>query len=103
MQASSTAYEASADTGGTNIPLTASMSTARSADFVMTIYFPSDTASEKVLDWRLAPGRLNNNISTGANGYASNSNTDALTGVRFFFGTGNVASGEFRLYGIANS
>jgi hypothetical protein len=103
LTSNSTTYEASANTGGTNIPLTGSMSTARSADFVMTVYFPSDTLSEKLLDWRFAPGRLNNNNSTGAVGYASNSGTDALTGVRFFFNSGNVASGEFRLYGIANS
>lgn len=98
-----TSYEASVDSGGSSVPLTGSMSTARSADFVMTVYFPSDTVSEKLIDWRFAPGRLNNNLSTGAIGYASNSNTDALTGVRFFFNSGNVASGEFRLYGIANS
>jgi len=98
-----TSYEASSDTGGSTVPLTGSLSTSRSADFMMTVYFPSDTVSEKMFDWRFAPGRLNNNVSTGSVGYASNSNTDALTGVRFYFGTGNVASGEFRLYGIANS
>lgn len=98
-----TSYEASSDTGGSTVPLTGSLSTSRSADFIMTVYFPSDTVSEKMFDWRFAPGRLNNNISTGSVGYASNSNTDALTGVRFYFTTGNVASGEFRLYGIANS
>lgn len=98
-----TSYEASSDTGGSTVPLTGSLSTSRSADFMMTVYFPSDTVSEKMFDWRFAPGRLNNNVSTGSVGYASNSNTDALTGVRFYFTTGNVASGEFRLYGIANS
>lgn len=98
-----TSYEASSDTGGALVPLTGSLSTSRSADFMMTVYFPSDTVSEKMIDWRFAPGRLNNNVSTGSVGYASNSNTDALTGVRFYFSTGNVASGEFRLYGFANS
>ena len=98
-----TSYESSSDTGGSAVPLTGSLSTSRSADFIMTVYFPSDTVSEKMFDWRFAPGRLNNNVSTGSVGYASNTNTDALTGVRFYFTTGNVASGEFRLYGIANS
>ena len=98
-----TSYEASSNTGGSTVPLTGSLSTSRSADFMMTVYFPSDTVSEKMFDWRFAPGRLNNNVSTGSVGYASNSNTDALTGVRFYFTTGDVASGEFRLYGIANS
>lgn len=103
LSASSTAYEAVAASGGSEIPLTGAMSTARSANFVMTVYIPSDTTSEKKVDWRFAPGRLQNNNSTGAVGSASNSGTSALTGVRFFFATGNVASGEFRLYGIANS
>jgi len=96
-------YTGDANTGADQIQMTGTMSTSRSANFVMTVYFPSDTASEKVLDWKLAPGRLNNNVSTGTVGYASNSGTDALTGVRFFFNTGNIASGQFRLYGIANS
>jgi hypothetical protein len=103
LAANSTAYSAAADTGADEIPLSGTMSTSRSADFVMTVYFPSDTVSEKLVDWKLAPGRLNNNISTGAIGYASNSTTTALTGVRFYFNTGTVASGEFRLYGITNS
>lgn len=98
-----TSYEASVNTGGTFVPLTGSLSTSRSTDFLMTVYFPSDTVSEKLIDWKCASGRLDNNISTGTLGYASNSGTDALTGVQFFFSTGNVASGEFRLYGIANS
>jgi hypothetical protein len=98
-----TSYEASVADGGTLIPLTGSLSTSRSTDFLMTVYFPSDTVSEKLIDWKCASGRLDNNISTGTLGYASNSGTDALTGVQFFFSTGNVASGEFRLYGIANS
>jgi hypothetical protein len=103
LRADNAAYSASADSGADEIPLSGTMSTSRSADFVMTVYFPSDTVSEKLIDWKLAPGRLNNNISTGALGYASNSTTTALTGVRFYFNTGTVASGEFRLYGIANS
>lgn len=103
MPANSTTYDAAVSDNGSNIPMSGALSTARSADFVMTVYFPSDTASEKVVDWRLAPGRLNDNISTGAVGYASQSGTEALTGVRFYFASGNVASGEFRLYGIANS
>ena len=29
--------------------------------------------------------------------------TDALTGIRFLFSSGNIVAGTFRLYGIANS
>ena len=103
LRANNAAYSASAEDAADEIPLSGTMSTSRSADFVMTVYFPSDTVSEKVIDWKLAPGRLNNDISTGALGYASNATTTALTGVRFYFTVGNVASGQFRLYGIANS
>ena len=36
-------------------------------------------------------------------GAGGNSSTSALTGVRFLMSSGNIASGEFRLYGIKNS
>lgn len=36
-------------------------------------------------------------------GAARNTGTGALTGIRFYGGAGNIDSGTFRLYGIANS
>jgi hypothetical protein len=103
LTAGTSAYQAAASDGGNLIPISAALATARSGHFVMTVHMPSDTASEKSIAWQFTTGRLNNNFSTGAIGNGSNSGTSALTGVRFFFNSGNIASGQFKLYGITNS
>lgn len=65
----------------------------------------NDTSLGKLINWQV--GYVNANspaeltVFTGVGGYLNN--TDALTGIRFFAQSGNINSGTFRLYGIANS
>lgn len=72
-------------------------------NFKVRIYNPSSTALQKAVTWEgyyqdtLTPAVA---MSFGA---GSNNGTDALTGIRFAMGSGNITSGTFRLYGIANS
>jgi hypothetical protein len=72
-------------------------------NFKIRIYNPSSTALQKAITWE---GYYQNTTTPAVAmsfGAGSNSGTDALTGIRFAMGVGNITSGTFRLYGIANS
>lgn len=72
-----------------------------SLDLQLSIYNPSSTAFSKIISW---DGVTINASRVGeVSGIASNSGTGALTGIRFYFPTGNIVAGKFRLYGISNS
>lgn len=70
--------------------------------FSMLISNPSSTALKKHINFSSSLIATSGEIAsiTGA-GY--NTGTAALTGLRFYFGAGNIATGTFRLYGIANN
>jgi hypothetical protein len=74
-------------------------------DFIMYINRPSDTASRKKIE-TIGSSMLGSGSSTIKKSYAIGtytSATSALTGVRFLFSSGNIASGTFRLYGISKT
>jgi hypothetical protein len=103
--AGSTAYSASAsDTAATKILITDSIGNASddSLNFTMTITNPSSTTKKKVVYWIGGSQHAGTSLKrlTGA---GSGNAITALTGVRFLAGSGNITSGTFRLYGIANS
>lgn len=73
-------------------------------NFVMYIYNPSSTTVQKVIS------STGTNIAGNptfvyrtANCSGGNTGTGALTGLRFFCETGNIATGTFRLYGVSDS
>lgn len=78
---------------------------ADSADLQISIYNPSNTAFSKMITWDGVNyiTSLNTGTVGTASGIAVNTGTGALTGLRIYFGSGNVVAGKFRLYGIANS
>jgi len=99
-------------TGGANVA-TIAMSTApaglgnaaaNSAAFIMRIYNPASTTLSKRIDWS---GGWSGEVAAASNitssGSGLNIGTSALTGIRIYASEGNIASGTFRLYGIANS
>lgn len=65
------------------------------------IYTPSSTTLSKMIDWTGAS--ISSADVYAISGFGQNYGTGALTGLRFFFPTGNIVSGKFRLYGISNS
>jgi hypothetical protein len=72
-------------------------------NFRLRIYNPSSTTLQKAVTWE---GYYQDTLTpavTMSFGSGSNNGTDALTGIRFVMGSGNITSGTFRLYGIANS
>ena len=76
---------------------------SRMANFYMHVSNPSSTTKSKMVTWQggtiSAAGVLFSVMGSGLN-----TGTAALTGIRFWTnGSGNIASGTFRLYGLANS
>jgi hypothetical protein len=68
---------------------------------------PTSTSIYKSANWASTafnPTSYGTNVASyNTGGGLYNGGAQALTGVRFFFGAGNIASGVFRLYGIRNS
>jgi len=78
--------------------------TDASFNFILNIYNPSSTTFKKLVDWQgSASGPTDAERVTLLIGSAINSNTAALTGIKFQMGSGNIVEGKFRLYGISNS
>jgi hypothetical protein len=73
-----------------------------SLNCVMYIHAPSDTTFQKQVEWI---GKYINTSDVLAKtcGTGGNTGTGALTGLRFYKTSGNITSGTFRLYGIANT
>jgi uncharacterized protein YkwD len=78
---------------------------SRTASGSIKILSPSSTTIQKQVSFNYAWLDSSAYTDTVGNGYGSgvNSGTGAVTGVRIFSSSGNITSGTFRLYGIANS
>ena len=59
---------------------------------------PDGATANKVINYSISQNALGSSEVT--NGMISSSATTALTGIRFSFASGNIASGTLRLYGI---
>jgi len=83
---------------GTN----ASNTAGTCSNFVMFIHNPSSTSLSKYVEWT---GNFidSSEILRKSFGTGGNSGTGALTGIKFFPTSGNITSGTFRLYGLANT
>lgn len=78
-------------------------SASRPGSGVLYIQNPSSTASYKgIYGTTFSMLNATEVFNYGVAGYFNNS-TSALTGFRFFFNSGNIVAGTFRLYGISNS
>ena len=70
---------------------------------LMYFHEPSSTTLHKMFHW------TGYTVDTAANGYSTGGGgkyeggTGAITGIKLYYSTGNIASGEATLYGIANS
>ena len=95
-----------ADNSGadTSILLGAQVATAgATGGFVIYVNSPSNTSIFKQIHWNGIYTTTTSDPSV-SRGVALNTGTGALTGIRFFnTGGQTIASGKFRLYGLANS
>ena len=71
-----------------------------SQSYEILIYEPSGTAFHTDFQIR-ATGRNAAAQFVATSGGGSFTETTAITGLRFFFGSGNIDSGTFKLYGIS--
>ena len=102
---SNSALYAGAATGADNnivMGNSVSNAVAASLDFVLYTHDPDITTLKQKVSW--TGGYIDHVANhTSSSGIASHDTAGALTGIRFLFGTGNITSGTFRLYGITNS
>ena len=100
---SNTAYDNTTHAGDSSIHINWSIGNATGECTNLKFFFdrPSDTDNTKMIYW--IGGTINDNGYVGKNmGCGCNMGTeDALTGFRFFFLDGNIASGIFTLYGLS--
>ena len=100
---SSTSYAAGAASQGSSIEMGVVFN-ANAGDvgsFAMRVYVPSSTVHKKGVSWE--GFSVNYNDVGAVSGIGTNLGTAALTGIQFYFASGNINLGTFRLYGIANS
>jgi hypothetical protein len=71
--------------------------------FVLYLFIPSNTTRAKSIIWQGGQYSGLNAATTSISGYGVINKTSAVTGVRFYFDSGTVSTGTFRLYGIKNS
>jgi hypothetical protein len=72
-------------------------------NFTMKVYLPSGSTLRNMVTGEVVYTRDSADVLQGGVFLGGNTVTGAVTGVRFFNPFGNITSGVFRLYGIANS
>jgi len=84
---------------------TATDSAGAGANAIVHIMNPASTVQNKPIFSQIVATGGTNPYTTGNQMLAGtfNAASSTLTGVRFFFSTGNISTGTFRLYGISNS
>lgn len=86
----------------TSSSLDISKRTLGSSEYIcndIVLYKPSLTTTKKLFTWRGATLDSGYNKFTGGGTYAGSN--DAINALRIFFSSGNIASGIFKLYGLA--
>lgn len=75
-------------------------STGETANFLILFFNPSSTTLIKPFWWAMAHFTATPSQNAGVGGGLYDTDTDAITGIRFMFSAGNVSLGKFSLYGI---
>jgi len=86
---------------GGEVQNTRSTNAGSTADMHIRINAPTSTATIKSISWNGSMVGDSNRVLFGSGQF--NTSFEALTGVRFLYASGNILTGVFRLYGIANS
>jgi len=102
-RSASAVYAAVVSGGTTSIQLTSVVGSAAtsSANLTMSIKNPTSATAYHNIDWT-GLSHVFGDIYLASGGGASTT-TGALTGIRLYFSSGNISSGTFRLYGLANT
>jgi len=68
---------------------------------VHTIYNPAETTFRKLINFYSASVDLTPNFANNVGVYAHEGDNAAIDGIQFFFASGNISTGTFKLYGVA--
>lgn len=90
-------------TNGIDVLVNQGNGTKECAQFILYVNKPTKTGRQHLINWEGAGYRVGEGGAITARGVGSNTGLGALTGLRFYASSGNIASGTFRLYGIKNS
>lgn len=93
----STSSTGSASDSGLRILDSAASTATASVNGEITVYKPTDGSSYPVLEFRLGAFTATQTLVTGSGSRLSAAAIDSL---RFLFSTGNVAAGDFTVYGL---
>ena len=104
MDAASSSFASTRGTVDSQIEIANSCGNAaeRSLSFALRTFNPTNTSRQKLITTECSNINPTGNLVTSF-GSGTNTGTGALSGLRFYFSTGNILAGTFRLYGIANS
>jgi hypothetical protein len=106
LLANSASYAANANDNASLIQILTNVNSdsERGVCMQMNVYNPASTTTRKFINWI---GSDENSSGVGRSfsgaGRVAAAPIGALTGVRFSMSSGNITSGSFRLYGLANS
>ena len=70
-------------------------------NMVLTMYNPAETTFKKVVNFYSGGVDLSPNIANNTGVFAHEGNSAAIDGIQFFYASGNISTGTFKLYGVA--
>ena len=70
-------------------------------NILMTIYNPSESTFTKNINFMSAGRDLSPNTAMNTGAFSYEGDEFAIDGVQFFYASGNVSTGTFKLYGVA--
>jgi hypothetical protein len=69
-------------------------------NMVLTIYNPAETTFKKIVNFYSGGLDLSPNIANNNGVFGHEGNSAAIDGIQFFYASGNVSTGTFKLYGV---
>ena len=69
-------------------------------NMVITIFNPAETAFKKLIKFTSAGMDLSPNMANNDGMFGHEGNSAAIDGIQFFYASGNISTGTFKLYGV---
>jgi hypothetical protein len=71
-----------------------------SHNMVLTMYNPAETTFKKIVNFNSGGVDLSPNIASNEGVFGHEGNSAAIDGIQFFYASGNISTGTFKLYGV---
>ncbi len=86
--------------GFTACKLIRGVGTSYSANLDLTLYNQTSTSVRKTWSYTSSAFRSNASLDSGRGSGSYNTASDAINAIKFYFSSGNIASGKYALYGL---